>query len=485
MKLNEKVSYSAVAAAVAVACAGGAGLSPSTAEAATTSISTLVMSAQSNALATTSAFTTVTLAVALGAGYVSGDRIKIAIDGGSFPSTGKPDSVTCGGGTISSTIYDATSAQYRSSSTIAEGTTCNFVVAIQTRGIGTGAGLTYSATYAGTSETFDTGTRRVAARAVDQFSSGIGTRLAGEVDVNSGRYLFTTASVKGSLTGSGNEDHLVMTLTNNTATLSAGAAAAGVTAVVATVTGDFSFLDDDGTAGCTSTDISAGRGVAVASSGSLSIAENCRTLTLSVPGGAAGEFTTGLVTLALGKNTTATAGNYRASTTTAGTVIEKVLFAPQSFAVGVAFTYYNTTTGATSTGSLGTTTSASGNAGAWTLNGATITVPFMSYTATGTSSLSRILYLTNRSAQSGAVSVSAINESGTACADFDVGTVQGNSVLNMGAAVDAGIRACYGASFDGKVALTITANIPGSSATVYSAYNRNGSIATVVNSSNQ
>lgn len=485
MKLNEKVSYSAVAAAVAVACAGGAGLTPSAAEAATTGVSTLVMSAQSNALAATSAFTTVTLAVNLGAGYVSGDRVRIAIDGGSFPSTGKPGNVVCGGGTIGATIYDGTSAQYRSSDTIAEGTACNFAVAIQTSTIGTaGAGLTYSATYAGTSETFDTGTRRVAARAVNQFSSSIGTLLAGTVDVNSGRYLLTAASDKGSLITNGNEDHLVLSLGNNTATLSAGAPAAGVTAIVATITGEFNFLDDDGTAGCTSSDIAAGRGVAVASTGSLSIAENCRTLTLTIPGGTDGAFASGLVTLALGKNTTATAGGYRASTSTAGAVIEKTLFAPQTFAAGVSFSYYNAATGAATSASTTTTTSTSGNAGSWALNGATITVPFMSYTASSATNLSRILYLTNRSSQSGAVTVSAINEAGVACADFDAGTVAGNSVLNLSTAVDAGVRACYGASFDGKVALTVTANVPGDSATLYSAYNRNGSIATVVNSSN-
>lgn len=487
MKLNEKVSYGAVAAAVALACGS---IVADAATLGTTAVTT--MSQQGNSLATATATQAFTITVTLGANYIQNDTAQLTFTGGSVPTTGAaPANAACSpsNAVFGALSYDTATnkANYRvTSGSPATGDVCTYNVALRTSTMTSGnVTASYAAQTASSALAFDAGTAALRIGTVaDQFSSGVVTALNGEVDVNSGRYHFSASD--GALAGLlGFNDQLTFSIGNASSSLSAGVAVAGVTSVVASINGDFSFLDDDGTAGCTSTDISAGRGVAVASSGSLSIAENCRTLTLSVPGGAAGEFTTGLVTLALGKNTTATAGNYRASTTTAGTVIEKVLFAPQSFAVGVAFTYYNTTTGATSTGSLGTTTSASGNAGAWTLNGATITVPFMSYTATGTSSLSRILYLTNRSAQSGAVSVSAINESGTACADFDVGTVQGNSVLNMGAAVDAGIRACYGASFDGKVALTITANIPGSSATVYSAYNRNGSIATVVNSSNQ
>lgn len=118
--------------------------------------------------------------------------------------------------------------------------------------------------------------------------------------------------------------------------------------------------------------------------------------------------------------------------------------------------------------------------GAWTLNGASIDVAFMPYTE-GTS---RILNLTNRSSQTGAISVSARNESGTSCPAFSAGTIGGNSILNISAAVDAGIRNCYGASFAGRVYLTVTANIPGASAELYSGYNRNGSLSTIVNTSN-
>jgi hypothetical protein len=278
--------------------------------------------------------------------------------------------------------------------------------------------------------------------------------LNGIVDVNTGRYHFTTDD--GSTLG-GTEDAFSFSITNN----SADTNAAGVTSVVVSVNGDFSFLDDDGTAGCTSTDITGnnGRAGVAVGGGSLSINSACSVLTYTETS----SVTTGVRTIALGKSN---------ATSATAAATDKVLTAPQSFSGSVAFTYANS-----SSGSESDTIS---SFGAWTLNGASINVSFVPYSE-GTS---RVLNLTNRSSQAGAVSVSAINEAGTACAAFSAGTIGANSIVNISAAVDAGIRACYGATFAGRVALTVTANVPGTSAELYSGYNRNGSLSTVVNSSN-
>jgi S-layer protein Slr4 len=478
MKLNERISYGAVAAAVAMACAGGASVAPSVADAATLGGTTLVMSKQSNALATSGATQLVTLSATLGANYLSADRVKLSASPSTlalFPSTGKPADVSCGGATLGASNYNSTDVSYRANGAIAEGTTCTFVVAVRPAAISGSVGISYQAFFGSSADVADSAAARVVATVVDQFASTIKTKLNNTVDVNNSRYHFTsddgTASgVTNRLTG--REDHLIIGLTNTPTPV---VTAATVTSVTVTVLGDFSFLDDDGTAGCVSTDINGSFGQASDSdsTGTLSISSDCRSLTWSTSADQANAD----ITIALGKNAAASA---TAGTNTAGVAVEKVLTAPQEFSASVAFTYYNTARGPSVTGSVTTTANEAGNAGEWDLNGASINVGFMPYTA-GTS---RILNLTNRSAQTGAVTVSAINEAGVECPAFSVGAIAATSILNISAAVDTGIRACYGSDFAGRVALSLVANIPGTQAELYSGYNRNGSLSTVVNSSN-
>jgi hypothetical protein len=83
------------------------------------------------------------------------------------------------------------------------------------------------------------------------------------------------------------------------------------------------------------------------------------------------------------------------------------------------------------------------------------------------------------------VSATAVADgSNVACPSFTVATAKAGGVTLLTSGIDAGIRACYGADFDGKVALTIVSNIPGGKAEIFSAYNRNGSLTAVSNSSN-
>jgi len=475
MNLNEKISYGAVAAAVAIACAGGASVAPTVAEAAGLSGATLVMSKQSNALASSGASQLVTLTATIGANYLSADRVKLSASPTTlalFPSTGKPADVVCAGATLGSSNYNSTDVSYRANGNIPEGTVCNFTVAIRPAAISGTVGISYQAFFGSSSDVNDTASARTVARVVDQFASAVTTRLNNVVDVNSGRYHFTAATDNsvGSLLG-GREDHLVIALTNASASV---VTAATVTSVAVTVLGDFSFLDDDGTAGCSSGDISGAYGVAADSdaTGTLAISSDCRSLSWLT----SADQATGDITIALGKSQAASS---TAGTNTAGVAVEKLLTAPQSFSASVAFTYYNTARGPATQGSL-ETTAAGTSAGSWTLNGASIDVGFMPYTD-GTS---RILNLTNRSSQTGNVTVSAINEAGVECPAFSVGTISATSILNISSAVDTGIRACYGASFAGRVALSLIANVPGDQAELYSGYNRSGSLSTVVNTSN-
>ena len=463
MKLNEKVSYGAVAAAVALACGS---IVADAATLGTTAVTT--MSQQGNSLATATATQAFTITVTLGANYIQNDTAQLTFTGGSVPTTGAaPANATCSpsNAVFGALSYDTATnkANYRvTSGSPATGDVCTYNVALRTSTMTSGnVTASYAAQTASSALAFDAGTAALRiGTVVDQFSSGVVTALDGEVDVNSGRYHFSATD--GALTGlSGFNDQLTFSIGNASSSLSAGVAVAGVTSVVASINGDFSFLDDDGTAGCSSSDIGGnnGRAAVVLGGGSLSINSACSVLTYTETSG----VTTGSRTIALGKNSL-TSASIGAN--------DKVITAPQSFSGSIAFTYANS--------SSGSETDAVSSFGAWTLNGASINVGFMPYTE-GTS---RILNLTNRSSQTGAVTVSAINESGVACPAFSVGSITGNSIKNISADVDTGIRACYGATFAGRVALTVTANIPGSSSELYSGYNRNGSLSTVVNNSN-
>jgi len=478
MKLNERISYGAVAAAVAMACAGGAGVAPSVADAATLGGETLVMSKQSNALATSGATQLVTLSATLGANYLTADRVKLSASPSTlalFPSTGKPADVTCVGGTVlGASNYNSTDVSFRANGAVAEGVRCDFVVAVRPAAISGTVGISYQGFFGSSTDVNDSAAARTVARVVDQFASAIKTPLNATVDVNNGRYHFTTDDgTAGSNVNQlgGREDQLVIGFTNASSSV---VTAATVTSVTVTVLGDFSFLDDDGTAGCATNDITGAFGVAAEDgAGTLAISADCRSLTYRTSANQA----TGDVTIALGKSQAASS---TAGTNTAGVAVEKVLAAPQEFTASVEFTYFNAARGATATQSVVTTAAETGNAGEWDLNGASINVGFMPYTA-GTS---RILNLTNRSSQTGAVTVSASNEEGVECPAFSVGSIGATSILNISAAVDTGIRACYGSDFAGRVALSLVANIPGTQAELYSGYNRNGSLSTVVNTSN-
>jgi|NOAtaT_7_FD_contig_91_1219130_length_1524_multi_3_in_0_out_0_1 hypothetical protein len=462
MKLNDKVSYSAVAAAVALACG-----SPFVADAASLSSSTITMSQQGNALATASANTTLTVTVALSSSYIANDTAQLTIVGGNWQTaSGAPPDATCSSGTFGGLSYDRSTnrANYRvTSGTPTSTSICTFVVAVQNASMGTAGNVTisYGAQTASSNLSFDSGSAITVARVVDQFSSSAGTLLNGVVNVNNARLHFVADESTGAASQfGGNEDHLGFTL-NNSGSL---ANAATVSSIVATINGDFSFLDDDGTAGCSASDLTQGPGqaLAVGNTGSLSINSACSVLTYTESSTLAPSTTGAVRFIALGKT--------GAATSTALTN-EKIIN-NGSFSGSIVFNYGN---GATSS-----ETDSYSSLGSWTLNGASIDVAFMPYTE-GTS---RIINLTNRSGQTGAITVSAINESGVACAAFSAGSIAGNSIKNISADVDAGIRACYGATFAGRVALNVVANIPGSNAELYTGYNRNGSLSTIVNTSN-
>jgi hypothetical protein len=474
MKLNSKLGTSAVAAAVAIACGG--------AYAATiTAPSPVNWSLQHNSKAkggnTSTAAYDATVSTVLGADYIANDTVTLDLDtsvsGAKFVTntsslTGASaysTNVTCANaGSATALVLSFLSrsdsaANYRVSGTPASpsGATCNFTLPVLRSTLATeGAApkVTWSAKTAQSALAFDTSAVvATLGTVVNQFArSTVVTAVDGTVDVDKSRYQFETND--SSFSGTGD------TLTFSLGTNATVETAAVVTEIVTSLVGDFSFIDNNGTAGCDFTDLSAGHGRIKSSGGTLTIDSGCSVLTFTATAG-------GTKTIELGTNSTAV---------TASGI--QVLDAPQTFTMGT-ITY---TWAAASAGSTGSTagTWASTAAGEWDLNGSVSKISYMPY-GTG---ISRIIYITNRSTQTGGVSATAINDKGVACEIANVATATKGSVTILSTGLDAGVAACYGADFNGKVAFEITANVPADKAEVYSAYNVNGNRVLVVNDTN-
>jgi len=469
MKLKSNIGYSAVAAAVAVACGAAYAAVP------TATLTTF--SAEGNATAPATAVFAATVTVTLGSDYIANDTVELGLTGGSFVAgtstlgTSYNVPVTCGSAGNTATLgflsRSATTANYRVTSVAGtqNSAVCTFSLPISRNSMAT-AGSTQTVSW--TAKTAQSGLVFDAASVVatvgsvrTQFTApSTVTVLNGVVDVDSGRYQFSGGHDSGSvLSASGaSSDTLSFTLQNR----SGDNGAAVLTSVVGVISGDFSFVDGgDTTAGCSSADLGAGHGRISATGATLSINSACSALTFTAT-------TAGAVVISLGTSSSST------TPTNGG-----VLTAPQSFTVAP-LTYSYAGASAGTTGSSSVAFSSTGSAGAWTLNGSISKISYMPY-GTG---ISRIVYITNRSAQSGGVSATAINDAGVSCTIANVATAPKGAVTNLSAGLDAGVAACYGASFSGKVAFEITANIPGNKAEVYSAYNVNGNRVLVVNDTN-
>jgi len=464
MKLTNKVGYSAIAAAVSLACGA--------AYAATITGPGVTFSAEGNATSAATARYDAAVTSVVAADYIANDTVTLTLTNGEFQSGTATNAVatsnvTCTGpnGTmvLGFLSRSGTAANYRVTGvtgTAQVGATCAFTAPILRRSMGTAGAVTTLAWSANTAQSqiaFDVAAAPATiGTARTQFTSPSSiTTLNGIVDVDSGRFQFTADD---GVVYTGTEDTLSFTTQNRS-----DDGAATLTSIVAVISGDFSFLDNNGSAGCQVGDLTTGHGRASATGGTLSVNSACSALTYT-------QTTAGAASITLGAASAAT-----------GTAVTNgsVFTAPQSFSVApLTYAYAGASGGSTGSGAVNF--SSTGSAGAWALNGASVKIGYMPY-GTG---ISRIVYLTNRSTQSGGIEVTAINDAGEACPAFSGGTSTAGSVTNLSAALDAGVAACYGADFRGKVAFDITANVPANRAEVYSAYNVNGDRVAVINDSN-
>jgi hypothetical protein len=105
--------------------------------------------------------------------------------------------------------------------------------------------------------------------------------------------------------------------------------------------------------------------------------------------------------------------------------------------------------------------------GAWKLNGFQSQVAYMPY-QTG---IGQIIYIANRSSQDGAITVDWIDQNGNGDS-FDAGIVAAGSTRALADAIRAGLPAEQRQG--GRLALTITANVPACDAQLNAQYNVSG-----------
>jgi hypothetical protein len=130
-----------------------------------------------------------------------------------------------------------------------------------------------------------------------------------------------------------------------------------------------------------------------------------------------------------------------------------------------------------------TETVASGAVGTWTTNGFTGFIPYMPYDAEGT--LSRIVYITNATAKSGAVSIT-VGANGKACTSSNVTTAVGAGVTQLSGVIDEAVASCFPTlPANGKVWVSVSADFRAvNGSQMYSAYAQNGVRYIVINTSN-
>jgi hypothetical protein len=112
--------------------------------------------------------------------------------------------------------------------------------------------------------------------------------------------------------------------------------------------------------------------------------------------------------------------------------------------------------------------------GEWKLNGATVNIPYMPYSATA----SQIIYVTNASGLAGDITATAFDDKGNMYDLGKIATAKAKSVQKVTAQVNQALGAK--GFTGGKISLTITVNVPADDVTVYASYNA-GSVRGFVN----
>jgi hypothetical protein len=271
----------------------------------------------------------------------------------------------------------------------------------------------------------------VAATVVEQYSSSVTKKLNGVVDVNNGRKLFTV----------GDDNTTTDVLIVTPAEAAAATAAATYTGATHVIHGDFSWMDADDSGDVSAAELAAAFSIAGADTYTSVINSAMDAITVTVADAG---------------------GNTVEAMTATFTIPGNVVLSTQSFTVDSTIKY-TPATGSATTKAVQTGESA----GAWTLNGSVVTVPYMPFG----DNTNVILRATNTGTQTGAMSVRYMLEgvdTSWNTLSSEVATIA-PGVTNIRDAVMNAIMADAGVT-KGKVAIEFTTNVPTGDLTVYAAY---------------
>jgi hypothetical protein len=397
------------------------------------------------------------VSVTLGENYSFNDIIEVGVNGATLTGAADQSAVlSCPNSPVTAlTPTKPNTLRFRvadpAGATVSEVCTItNLEVVSSSVATGTGKfGVCWTGYFSTTDEVIDDGCTADTALTADfQISAKVDRALNAVIDVETKRLLFTVGD------DSTTTDELDMSFK---------AAAAGflgpntvdVTAETVTLNGDFSWADgtDSGTT-CSVTELDA-----IITQGPYTIqsSSSCSKIVLRRTGAPLGDLT------------------HTFEITIPGT---KAL-APQVFTGNVTWAY-------NLTGNVNNSSTKSFDfaPGKWDINGALIYINYMPYNGLG-GNISRIVYLSNRGTQEGAIDVTVLPESGGPACTFSPGTLKGGVVKLLSKELDAAVFTCFGNDFAGKVHMIVSVNAPRNDVEAYSAYNVGGSDrGTVVNTSN-
>jgi hypothetical protein len=394
------------------------------------------------------------LNVVLGQAYVLNDTMELSIAGASFASAvDQASTFSCGAAPNTTTFTIVTASSSSSLLTyvantpagIVPGQTCVIPSLVITAGSVAGAGdITVSSVSkkAATIASFDAGLAAKIASVGNAWTVTSTTVLDGVIDVQNNRLTFASVGAgkanlltgAAGLTAPANDEDSFAFSINVDGTRTNVAAVTGTMALTLTGSVGLGFLIDPvADTGGTCSLTGAGAATATTSVGvaaTVATVNSCGGLSVIVPTVAAG-----LYTVSLGRGAT--------SYTTANATV----FTEQTYTAAVALQMGTTARPSAVSGSPA--------AGAWTINGTTVNIPYLPVNA----NIDLIVNIANRSTQSGPVTFTAWNASGTACTGT-LGSVTANQNMSVGSTLKSALLACTGTGWAGATRATVQIVVP-------------------------
>lgn len=376
------------------------------------------------------------ITITLGQSYVLNDTLELSISGANFGSvTAVSQAFTCEGGSGNSTVFSIVAASSGASTLtyvantpvgLVPGQQCNVPsVVFNASSVSAAGNIAVSSVSkkAATLASFDSATSVTIASVASAWSVSTNTVFDGVIDVQNNRLTFASGegplnNLGGSTTG---VDSFAFSINVNTARVGTdGNPVSGVTGTMVltlTAANSFGFLTDPvaDTAGtCSISGNGAVTATPAAGTAAITVNSTCSALTVTVPTVAAGVYAVSLGRGAVDSSLTTT---------------NSTPFAEQAYTAAVALSM--------GTGSRLAAVSGAPSAGSWTINGTTVNIPYLPIN----SNIDLVVNIANRSNQTGAVTFTAWNASGTSCTG-NLGSVGANANMSVGAALKSALLAC-------------------------------------------